>query len=194
MDDTDRLDFGTEIAALAASFSRDTTQAMLHGFWLGLRDLQLDQLRGAVAKAITTSRYMPTPAELRSLAGAIDDATRATVAWDVVRRSISRYGVYRSVDFSDPMVNATIRNLGGWERLCGLPGEELEKWYRKDFEKTYLTLRAFDALAPDAGKHLPGIFEKTASGYAIEPPAKITVFPVGQQLAAEQRKELTHVP
>lgn len=62
----------------------------------------------------------------------------AEKAFHVLDKAVSSLGGDRSVNFHDGAINATVRLLGGWQKCCDQPREEFEKWYRKDFIKTYV--------------------------------------------------------
>jgi len=83
---------------------------------------------------------MPTVSELRALTGETTPEDRALLAWGAFEKAVVRVGYYRSPNFDDPLINATVRHLGGWTRVCELDGEEFDKWLRKDFLKTYEAL------------------------------------------------------
>lgn len=131
------------IATLAATLptSKEPDEAFFLGYELGLIGVPTDVLEQAVARALQTCKFMPSPAELRELAGcAVGDSSRPLLAWEAFRKAVGACGAYRSVDFDDPAINATVRALGGWERACDLEGDAFYVWYRKEFERTYATL------------------------------------------------------
>jgi len=140
MQSTDRVEFVQAIAALAATFRQEATEALIEGYWLGLEDLDVRAVKGAAVQAMRQSRYMPAVAELRELAGVLAPADRAVLAWNVVQKARAIHGYYDSVDFDDPVINATIRTLGGWERFEERFDRDEVKWIRQDFEKTYAAL------------------------------------------------------
>lgn len=165
------------IAAMARTFSRDADEATFTGYELGLSDVPLDRIKQAVVRAIRELKFMPTVAELRELAGELTADVRAVKAWDAFQKAVVRHGYYKSVDFDDPVINATVRNLGGWERVCDLPASEFDKWFRKDFERCY---KAFcqAGIGPDAGAPLLGYHDRNnmAGGFIehVKPPLRIT--------------------
>jgi len=154
---TERRDLVRLIAALAATFNREADEAMFEGYELGLCDLPVPAVKLAVGRAIRECKFMPTVAELRELSGELLPQDRAILAWDVFSKAVPRHGYTASVDFEDPLINATIRNLGGWERCCSLQPDEFDKWLRKDFERTYQALlrsgASAKATAPLIGYH-----------------------------------------
>ena len=174
--DHDRVQFVKLITALARAFNRDADEATFTGYELGLSDVPLDRLQQAVVRAIRERKFMPTVAELRELAGELTPDVRAVKAWDAFQKAVVAHGSYVSVDFDDPVVNATVRNLGGWERVCGLPVSEFDKWLRKDFERCYTAL-CQAGIGPDAGSPLLGFFDRSnlSNGFDkhVKPPLRI---------------------
>lgn len=125
------------ISALAAVMSREVDEALLAGYEIGLDGMTIDAVEVAVMRALRESKFMPSPTELRALAGDVPAADKAVLAFNALDRAVSDVGVYRSPDFDDPLINAVVRILGGWEYVCNLSLEEFNKWFRKDFLKTY---------------------------------------------------------
>jgi|GEM_PF-5684442 len=158
MTEHDRARFGLALAGTAATFRQEATKALVHGYWMGLKDLEVEQVELGFAQAMRQSRFMPTVAEVRELAGILSGDDAALIAWETFQKAVSRHGAYASVKFQDRAINATVRNLGGWERLCGLPAEEFDKWLRKDFLAVYPTM-AKSAAGP-AGEALGGIHDR----------------------------------
>jgi hypothetical protein len=141
VNDSHRPAFAKGIGALALSFGRPIDQPLLEAYWLLLRDLDLEQFVAAVVAAGKTLKWFPKPVEILELAGAGPTATAAlrkaaiAQAWEAVRTAMDRYDYTHSVDFG-PLVNAVIRNLGGWQYLCSRSLRDLV-WDRKKFEELY---------------------------------------------------------
>lgn len=170
MNSSDREDFNAAILALSCVFGVELDEAFYQGYWWALSEVSLPDLITACGVAAKTgSRFMPKPGELRELCGGNTAARRTLDAWEAVSRAVIEQGYYRSVTFDDPAINATIRSHGGWMRICCLELEEFEKWFRRDFERTY---QVFIAQPPSAeqGSPLIGYCEQTNTfnGYEIE--------------------------
>lgn len=114
----------------------------------------------------------PSVAKLRRMLGHIDGAaldpkTRAIKCWDAVFAAIASVGSYQSVNFDDPIANATIRGLGGWEWLCEQLSDDM-KWVRMRFVEIY---EAFSrtGISADAARPLIGFVDRTngADGYCL---------------------------
>lgn len=174
MEATDRPAFAQAITALASAFRAESDEAMLEGYWWALDDLSVDDVRKAVRLAMRQCKFMPAAVELRELAGGMSPASRAIHAWSIFEKTVTRVGAYETVDFDDPVMNATVRNLGGWQRVCDLPADEFDKWLRRDFERIYQALFQ-TGVSPDAAAPLIGIFdqENCLTGYDQRKPLVI---------------------
>jgi hypothetical protein len=150
---------------LAETFRVSVTGPMLDGYWLVLEEIPQGELRGAARRALAGSKFMPSPSELLAFARPPrNPAADAVKAWQAVRAAIDRYDyLVASIDFG-PLVNAVVRNLGGWDTLCRATLPELDNpgWLRKRFEEVYKALQSSDPQtlhgAPLVGK-LPPKFE-----------------------------------
>lgn len=127
-------------------------------------DLSMAQLSDALRRFTKEGSEFPTPAAVRKFAGhgeaGIDD--RAAVAWACVRRSVRSIGPYDSVSFDDPIINAAIRNMGGWETICEMPHDQVD-WKAKEFVSTYKTIVRTGI---GDGSHLHGITARVNAGLA----------------------------
>ncbi len=151
------------IAALCLTFGREATEELYDAYWMGVSDLSIESLQLAVANAIRKCSQFPRPVELRQLAGEQTNEQRAIAAWGDVLRAVG-LGPYKHIDFQDKLINAAVRNLGGWPTFCGrFSDEESEKWARLEFIKAY---QAFSAGGVDGEVclPLPGMSELTAIG------------------------------
>lgn len=146
----------TAIGILAATFNREISTDGIKGYRIALRDLTRNELSTATKRALTESRFMPSPAELRAFAGK-NRVAEIAEAWEAVRRAVDRHDYTDSVDFG-PLVNAVVRNVGGWQRLCALDREALDVWARKEFERIY------EAFAPKDPATLNGAPHRGALG------------------------------
>ena len=108
---------------------------------------------------------MPKPGAIRRSAGVLSPDARAMVAFECVRKSIATHGAYVSVNFDDPVITATIRNMGGWIELCQLPTDKFNTFTRKDFEKIYKTLLG-SGIKKSSAEYLPGVHERDNIGYS----------------------------
>lgn len=186
-------DFGVAVGALAATFGVEATKPLILGYWMGLSDLELSDVQRAVSRAMRECQFMPRPIELRRLAGQDTPEAAAMIAWGDVERAIG-LGPYKHVDFTDKLVNAVIRNMGGWPSFLGrLSDAESEKWARIEFLKCYgvFAQRGVDG---ESCEPLPGLSEKSVvAGNLAEPKVHrivCTAQPASEKLLAN-KKHLT---
>lgn len=175
MIEADKMRFTQMLGVVAESFEKELTDGMARGYWAALQDLPMAEVTRAMQDALKTCEYMPRPANIRKLAGRAELGSdhRAALAWQAVRAAIARHGTYKSVDFDDPIVNCSIRNLGGWVALGQKSAEDFDIWTRKEFERIYQTI-ALSGASEDDVSYLPGISESQNTGlYPVEPPVKI---------------------
>lgn len=158
------------VTMMGEAWRQKITPATMLTFSVGTDDLPIDAVERAAMRAIRECQFMPSVFELRQLAGATGAITakdKPTLAWCDVRRAISRIGAYESPDFDDPIINATIREMGGWVLLCDSTIEELV-WREKDFLRIYAALSTCN-LPDERTERLAGIIEKE-NGSALPAP------------------------
>jgi hypothetical protein len=155
--------------------------------WLeALDDLSDKQFVVAMKAFARESTDFPTPAAVRRYAGlmGLRDDERAKQAWFVVEQTIRDRGAYVSIDFTDRFVNAAIRAMGGWERLCGADPQWMHVT-EKRFIETYCLLTRTGL---GDGSPLVGIAERSNGG-SKAPPLKVAIgLPVRR---GEQRLKYT---
>lgn len=160
---SDIKDYRNAIAALCLTFGREATEELYDAYWMGVSDLPIEALQIAVAAAIRKCQHFPRPVELRAFAGEQSGEQKAIAAWGDVLRAVG-LGPYKHIDFQDRLINATVRNLGGWPTFCGrFSDEESEKWLRLEFIKAY---QAFSSggVSGEICEPLPGMNEMEPSG------------------------------
>jgi len=194
MEPNDKSEFAIAIGAMCAAFGTDASKPLILGYWLGLSDLSLIDIQQAVARSMRECTHMPRPVELRRLAGEKTPEAASMAAWGDVLRAIP-LGPYKHVDFSDKLINATIRNLGGWPTFIGrLTDEESEKWLRLEFVKCYgtfsssgvngeacLPLVGLSQVSSVAGMLVAPVVHKIACTSKVTP--RIATSSVGKRLA-----------
>lgn len=164
------------ITALMVTFEKDG-DSLLDIYRSVLADIPADHLELACKRAIATCKFMPKPAEIRELAQANpeDIETRAAKAWGIVNRAAAELGAYRTVDFEDRTINATVRGMAGnWPRFIEVYcSNRNEEFHRKDFLASY---KAFaSGISEEAARPLPGLAEATNAGHLA------TVHRIGQR-------------
>ncbi len=150
-----RTEFRTCVQAMFACLGGEVTDAGMLGYWIALEDLTLEQIQQACYQAMRSSKFIPKPSELREMVlGKPDD--HAMMAWSDTLKAIP-IGPYKHIDFSDKLINATVRNLGGWPTfLSRLTDSQAEKWVRIEFLKCYSQL-ASSGVTGEMCEPLPGL-------------------------------------
>lgn len=117
---SDRARFASLLTDAMAFYRRDVSEFALDVWWQACEGFDLEQ----VGKAITAhaldpelGRFPPMPADIvKQLQGTRTD--RALIAWGKVYGAMKDVGGWSSVAFDDPVIHATLEDLGGWPRLC----------------------------------------------------------------------------
>ena len=111
-------------------------------YYLALSHLTVEQLNGAFISMIRNRVYknFPQVAEIIQYAthtteNELDD--RVVLAKQMLKNSLIRYGSYNSVEFEDKGIHAVIDALDGWQKMCSMSSDELEKFLTFEFTKIY---------------------------------------------------------
>lgn len=112
-------------------------------YFLGLKDLTVEQLNSAYVEIIRTRNFqkMPKIAEIRENAlGETKELMnlRMQMAREKILFAIRKYGIYQSVEFDDKGIHALIDSAGGWHKICSMEQREFEDLFKyNNFEKIY---------------------------------------------------------
>ena len=159
-----------------------------------LEPFDFAEVQNAAYSVMATRKYtsMPTPADFLEHISGGSAEDRAEVEAGKVLEAIGRHGPYASVVFDDAVTQAVIvLAYGGWPKLCADCGvEESERWFRKNFAKTWA---AYSRQGVKQAGHLPGLIETTncSNGYHehIAPP-KLIGDPVKARAVLEAGKTI----
>jgi hypothetical protein len=108
------------VAILSAAFPGSSMSERTVEVYEGmLLDLDFEAAKKAVARLVTTSRFLPTIAEIRTAAFELEQGARrlAGEAWGDVLSEIRRTGSYGVPRFVDARTAECVR-LMGWRNLC----------------------------------------------------------------------------
>jgi len=148
-----------------------------HGLLIRFKALaghEIVEVESAAMSIILCRKYttMPTVADFLEHLGGGSAEDKAEVEAGKVLTAIATYGGYASLVFDDPVTQAVIvQAYGGWVKLCEECGrEEPEKWFRKEFAKTWA---AYSRQGVRQYGYLPGRIEvdNRASGWMDYVPA-----------------------
>ena len=120
----------------------DMTKEKANIYCLALSNLTAEQLDNAFISMVRNRVYknFPQVAEIIQYAthtteNELDD--RIVLAKQMLKNTIVRYGSYGSVEFADKGIHAVIDALDGWQNLCSMSSDELEKFLTFEFGKIY---------------------------------------------------------
>ena len=123
-------------------------QTTLRVWYLCLHDLTVSQFGRAIQRYLTErSGEFVNVQLIRELSGIQQAGDEAAVtAWNAVLSEIKRCGGYQTPRWQGrndaARITQTIAHLGGWVRICDTETEELHKWTRQAFLKTYAAMPA----------------------------------------------------
>lgn len=143
MKPADKEQFEQAMEMLCAIFGKESTEAMLAGYWVALQDVSLQDFLVAAKKAMSEYQFMPKPGELRGIDGNTDLKTQAGYMWISVVDQIGRTGSYGSPDLDDKTM-AAIRAIGGWRTICAMSRHALDTRARQAFIDAYSHMRLIE--------------------------------------------------
>ncbi len=83
-----------------------------------------EEVSNALYATLRQSPFMPKPSDVvRYIEGTAED--RGREAWHAVLQAMRKHGAYASVRFDDPAIHFAIERMGGWQKLCLMPEDEL---------------------------------------------------------------------
>ena len=111
-------------------------------YYLALSHLTVEQLNQAFISIIRNRVYknFPQVAEIIQYATHTTETeldNRVVLAKQMLKNSLIRYGSYNSVEFEDKGIHAVIDFLDGWQKMCSMSSDELEKFLTFEFAKIY---------------------------------------------------------
>lgn len=140
-----KAEFAEAMAVLTITLDREMPNERKAAYYQLLQDIPAEDFSRGVRKLLNERVYsnIPSPAELRTASqgagGSVDVQTRALRAWQAVCGAF-KLGSYRTITFSDPLVNAAVRAVGGWVELCECDSEECrirENRFRQHYVALY---------------------------------------------------------
>lgn len=181
------------VMVLAEAFGRTASPATFAAYELGLDGLSLESIKLGVQTALKSAKFMPSPAELREMSGELKPEDRSQIAWLALCKAVETHGGYRTVSFDDVVINAAVRSVGGWERVCEADPKEFDAHIRREFIKAYTSLCA-SGVGEEQAAPLIGIFDRENAKLGYGPQNVRTVVtglppaPLAPRIAAQQPK------
>ena len=118
------------------------TKEKINIYFAGLSDLSLEQINLSFTRMIKNRvwKNFPQPAEIRQYAlgtTETDINVRINLAKEKLKKAISKYGAYGSIEFDDKGIHAVVDSLGGWQEVCKMLVDDFEKFLTFEFPKIY---------------------------------------------------------
>lgn len=132
-----RKRFAEGMKGMCELHNRVASKPMLKMYFFALAKYDIEDVLRAFVTAVSATKFFPKPAEIIELIqGSPEDV--AEVEASKVWEAVCRVGGHKSVVFDNPTTAAVIEyGFGGWVKLCSEMRMDEEKWFRKDFVKTY---------------------------------------------------------
>lgn len=153
-----RPEFIKAIALLIATVAKPMPDETVAAWYLLLQDLTAEQLERGIIETLRTHQFAGFPPvgtiRVNSIGAAgrmVNLETRAVVAWHRVFAAIGSHGPYRTVEFDDPIIHATVRSFGGWVQLNDATSEDLSRFIQPKFVKVYSALAQCGITEAEAG-------------------------------------------
>jgi len=166
--------FAGAIGTVAEVFGKELTIALTTAYMRTLERFSMQEVESAFGKAMTTMRFFPKPVELIELiTGSVGDIAEIEAA--KVLEAIKRNGGNASVVFDNATSQAVIvQAFGGWVKMCRELMASDEKWFMKDFIRTY---QAYARQGIEHRGHLAGHTEiqNSAANFTKHLPAPVLV-------------------
>ncbi len=148
----------------------DMSKEKINIYYLALSNLTVGQLNSAFISMVRNRVYknFPQVAEIIQYAthtteSELDD--RIVLAKQMLKNTIVRYGSYGSVEFSDKGIHAVIDALDGWQKMCSMSSDELEKFLTFEFAKIY---KAYTRHNYPVNQYYLGVHDATNGTYNIK--------------------------
>ncbi|WP_430735151.1 DUF6475 domain-containing protein [Halodesulfovibrio aestuarii] len=133
----DREQFLSRFIGLCELFNIEASEFKTEIYFRALSRFDVQAVVQGIDNAIVRCKFFPKPVELIELIqGSPEDVAEieASKVWE----AISRVGGHTSVVFDNPVTAAVVEHgFGGWVKLCSEMKANEEKWFRKDFIKTF---------------------------------------------------------
>lgn len=174
MDLSEKSRFAEAMAGMAAIYNKEVTPVLVSIYWDSLKKYDFGAVGAAFKKHYQgeNAAFWPKPGDLITLIeGNSED--RAIEAWHLVDKHVRITGHMESVVFPDPVIMATIEQMGGWVDFCMSPNEEDHKFKGERFKKAYRANLKKDNL--DFPRKLIGMSEADSNFRGIKSTAKVAL-------------------
>jgi hypothetical protein len=144
-----KQEFVSKLMAAGVIFNREIDRVVSDVYIEALKGRDMAECAQALGRLITTSKFMPKPADiLEALEG--DTHAQALVAWPEVERLARDSSNAAS---SDPITQAVIQEMGGWKRFGQAKYAEYP-FLQREFLDRYKTFKTSPQLLEKANQQI----------------------------------------
>lgn len=128
------------LSVIAETVNRKLSKVLVRAYWACLEPYSFLEVQRAFEEVLKNPNvknhaYFPSPSDIIAIIEG-DMSSKSLLAWTEVTKAIREIGHYDSVIFSDELIHAVIRDMGGWIALCQHSERELP-FVQRDFERRY---------------------------------------------------------
>jgi hypothetical protein len=157
MNSTDRKAFSDGITMLCEMFGKESSTALLDAYWIALRGWSLEDFTAAISVLLSTSKFMPRPADFNEVKR--KQKLTAGEAWARVLEHIRSgraipLGQSASVStrqgMGDPIIDAVVQMVGGYYTIGHASQNDLphlERHFLEHYENQETVEESREALA-----------------------------------------------
>ena len=139
MHEKEKPEFLKMILAVGMLYKETPVTGVIEIYWAALKSLSLQEVGNGITRHVQDAdrgRFMPRPADILYFAR---PKKEPVVAWSQVERAMAINGAYKTVQFEDEVINAVVKDMGGWPWICKQDLDE--PWTQKEFERRYESYR-----------------------------------------------------
>jgi len=177
MNKSDLESFSQCMLGIGETYDKKISPQIIQTYWSVLESFSIDEIKTAFHKHLQNTengQFFPKPADIiRCIRG--NSEGRALKAWTDVDYAIRTIGPYQDMVFDDPLIHATINDMGGWISLCKVHFDEYP-FKANEFKTRYRSMQNIPPtiypakLIGIASAHNRQIYNQTRGiGYEVKP-------------------------
>lgn len=134
----EKKEFINELKLLGNVYGKEISKEQAVTWYMFLQDYDITDFKNAINRLATTSKYLPSLAEIRQEIVKVKTpelSLNAEDEWEEVRKAIRKFDIYDSENALASLKPITKRVLGmtcSWYELCTRPSTEFH-WLKKEF-------------------------------------------------------------
>jgi len=139
MKNEEKKRFGKIILSLGELWEKQIDSGLITLYFKLLKKYTIEEIENAGYNIMQNEVYFPKPATFKQYIEQDNDSA-AIIAWEGVMNTISAGGPYTTSTMNDQVCAATIRAIGGWDRLLKMSNFERQS-IQRNFVKLYTSFR-----------------------------------------------------